>query len=42
MNTEVLRVAVKLFLGAITVAFGGNLIEHGTKDALKLKRRNNG
>lgn len=39
MNPEMLKVAVKLLVGAIAVAFGGDLIEHGAKDVLKLKGR---
>ncbi len=37
MNPEIVKVAVKLLIGAIAVAFGGDLLGHGAKDAKKIK-----
>ena len=37
MNPEIVKVVVKLLIGAIAIAFGGDLIEHGAKDASKIK-----
>ena len=37
MNPEIAKVVVKLLIGAIAAAFGGTLLEHGAKDASKIK-----
>lgn len=38
MNPEIVKVAVKLLMGAIAVAFGGDLLKHGAEDAKNIKR----